>query len=369
MTNHDRVKVAFNDVIAPEGFADKVINRVKNDKSAKPRPARRIILVAATVLILTTTAIAAGYLSGFERLVGIVGEEQADKLDPVENSIIITDFLTDESIRIKVVAVGIDSNVVDFYFTLEDMVSSRLDGDIWVNASVFPVVDDVPWGSHVMFPEVIDRSDDGVVTLRGREVFTEPITDRELRFNLYHIAYNVKQGEQDIDIDFTALASHAPASWIWDTPVLPPNLHNLKMNVDGITDGWYTGISSVGVIDGMLHIQQWLDSSSWNPPDGVMFHLLDPYGEPVMFFIAPQWLAHTPVFTVDSYGNIIDDSWEGYDIAREPGEPSIVYHEYLYEVDMERLSEYRLVAEYTKGNHIELRLWSEVFKIPALSGD
>jgi len=36
---------------------------------------------------------------------------------------------------------------------------------------------------------------------------------------------------------------------------------------------------------------------------------------------------------------------------------------------MDQLSEYRLVAEYIKGDHIDLGWWSEVFEIPALSGD
>jgi sulfur carrier protein ThiS len=309
------------------------------------------------MLILTTTAVAAGYLGGFDRLVGIIGEEQAEKLSPVEGNTIIADLLTEEGIRIEVVAVGIDSHIVDFYFTLEDMVSNRLYGDIWVHATVFPVADDIPWSGHEMFPEVIDRSDDGIITLRGREVFSKPITEQELRFNLYHIAYNVKQGEQEIDINLATLESHTPAAWIWDTPVLPPNMHNIEMNVDGIADSWYTGISGVGIIDGMLHIQQWLDSSLWNPPDGVTFRLINPDGEPVMFYMAPQWLAHVPVFTVDTYGNI----------TNEPGESSIIYHEYIYEVNMEQLSEYRIVAEYIKGTHINLSWWSAVFEIPALS--
>jgi len=369
MTNHDRVKSAFSDITAPEGFGNKVMNRVENNESAKTFPIRRLTLIVVTMLILTTTALAAGYLGAFDRLAGIIGEEQADKLYPVEGSTVLGDFLTDEGIRIEVVAVGIDSNIVDFYFTLEDMVSNRLDGDIWVLATVFPVVEDVPWGGHEMFPEVIDRSDDGIVMLHGREVFTEPITDRELQFNLHHIAYNVKQGEQEIDIDFAALENHAPAAWIWDTPVLPPNLHNIELNVDGITDIWYTGISGVGIIDNKLHIQQWLDTAvPWNPPDGVLFRLINPDGEHAMFYIAPQWLMHVPIFTADSYGNIIDFSWTEQGFILDPDDYSIIFHEYIYEVNMEQLSEYRIVAEYIKGTHIELRIWSAVFEIPALDG-
>jgi hypothetical protein len=354
MNNHDRVKSAFNDITAPEGFSSNVINRVENNVFARTRPVRRLTLIVAAMLILTTIAVAAGYLGSFDRLIGIIGEDQAGKLSPVEDRTVIADLLTEEGIRIEVVAVGIDSNTVDFYFTLKDTVSNRLDGDIWVDAVVFPFVEDIAWSEHVMFPEVINRSNDGTVTLRGRQVFTEPITGRELRFNMYHIAYNVKQGEQEIDIDFATLENHAPAAWIWDTPVLPPDMHNIEMNVEGITDSWYTGISSVGIIDGMLHIQQWLNPLSWNPPDGVMFRLINPNGEPVVFYMAPQWLSHVPVFSLDVNGNI----------TSEPGESSIVYHEYIYEVNMERLSEYRIVAEYEKGSHIDISWWSAVFEIP-----
>ena len=140
--------------------------------------------------------------------------------------------------------------------------------------------------------------------------------------------------------------------------------------MDDITYRWYTGISSIGIIDGMFHIQQWFDDSLlWNPPDYILFRLMDPYGEPVMFSYAPQWLAYVPIFIVDSYGNIIDMSVDEEGFLRKPEGYSISYHEYIYEVNMERLSEYRLVAEYLKGNHIEFSWRSEIFTIPALKGN
>ena len=335
-------------------------------RAGMKRPLRLVAAIVAGLLAVSATAVAVGaYLGGFDKLREVIGWEQADKLNAVEKSNVVGELLTEEGIRIEVVAVGVDSNAIDFYFTLEDMVSDRLDGDIWINATVFPTEENIHWGKHVMSPEVIDRSDDGVVTLHGREVFEYPITGRELQFNIYDISYNIKSGECDMEFDFDSLENRLPAAWYYDTPILPPNLHGIEPEVEGVEDRWYSHISSIGIIDGKLHIQNWLDGALWNPPDAISFHPVDPDGRCVMFDIEPQWKFATPRFSLDEQGgiNLI------YDPDQYPEGDFILYCEYIYEVDLARLSEYRLVAEYTKGDQIDLRIWSTVFEISGPNGN
>ena len=375
MTNHEKIKSAFGDIKAPEGFAEKTIKNAKIKKTPGIRPVRRIIAIAATIAILATASLAAAnYFGSFDRLRGIIGDEQAEGLAPVgltnETGAQITNdgvlienkigsLLTEEGIKIEIVAVGVDSNTIDYYFTIEDLTGNRLEGDIWINATIFPNIEHIPWNQgeyRGIQPEIIDRSEDGVVTLRGREVFEHPVTGYELRFNLYDISYNLKSGEYELDIDLASLENHTPAAMIEGTPVLPVGLHNIEFEIDGIVvDGWYSRLSSIGFIDGKLHVQQWLNAQIWDPPDYQLFRLVGPDGNDVIFQTDSNWYSSS--FTTDEYGSIIaydkDASLEYLD----------VYREYIYQVNSTRLSEYKLIVEYLKGEQIDLRLWYTTFTI------
>jgi len=361
MTNSERIKAAFGSVKAPDGIADRVLSGVSSNTSVRLQQKRNIIFIAAAVLALTTTTLAAaGYLGGFERLREIIGEERSEGLYPVEKGNLIGERLTDEGIKIEIVAVGVDSTVLDFYITLEDMVSNRLDGDIRVDALVDPIIEEGGWGMHAFLPEVINRSDDGIVTLWGREYFLEPVTGQKFQFNLYNIAYNIVSGDQEMDVDFTSLETYVPTDWIWDTPILPSDLHNLELYVEGMEYSWKTSISSIGIIDGKLHIQQKMNPGFWNPGyecmfGSIQFKLFDPSGKLVQYHVDPQQES-VPFFSVNWRGDVA--------IGRDQYN-STSYYEYIYDADMERISEYRLVADYYKADSIDLGLWSTVFEIAA----
>ena len=361
MTNQERIKLTFINVKAPEDFTARVLNTEKKAPVKRFRVQKAVLIAAVLCLLTTFVIVTANHLGGFDRLAGIIGMDRADELHPVERSNEIGSLITDEGIRIEVVAVGIDSNTIDFYFTLEDMIANRFEGDIWIYALIFPNTNDINQSrGYEIFPEVIHRSEDGIVTLMGREVFEQPITDVELRFNLYHIAYDVRRGVYEISFDLTSLEESEPGAIIDGTPVLQPNLHNIELEIEGLNKKLFTQISSIGIIDDRLHVQQRLDANKWSPPDGVLFHVLDPFGEYVPFFI-DQWSLHVPVFSTDENGDIIGRDTLEADTQIE----NLIYHEYIYEIDKKRLSEYKIIAEYEFGEHIELRLWYTVFEISA----
>ena len=59
MTNHEKIKLAFGGLKAPDGMADEIIaNREGHKTPRRLRPVRRIILVAAVLLMMTATALA-----------------------------------------------------------------------------------------------------------------------------------------------------------------------------------------------------------------------------------------------------------------------------------------------------------------------
>jgi len=169
-----------------------------------------VAAVAVFVCLLTMSVTAlgvVGYQTGaFDRLLGIVGQEQTDRLQPIEvisywqeTGNVVGEIITDEGIRIELVAVGVLPNVIDFYFILEDMVSNRLDSDrISISLFVWPVTPRYTgytgrggMGSGSS-PRIIDRTEDGIVTLNSRYAFSDPFEGNLFSFRLNSIRYNLE---------------------------------------------------------------------------------------------------------------------------------------------------------------------------------
>ncbi|MCL2223335.1 MAG: hypothetical protein FWB96_00025 [Defluviitaleaceae bacterium] len=148
---------------------------------------RFAVIFIAAVLALAVTVIAAS-VGSFDRLRGVVGEDMAAFLHPVE---IVTGEYSYDGVRIEVVAVGVFANVVDVYITLEDLTDQdRFDGEVQVWAIVSCVYD--MGGSIGTVSQVIDRCERGTVTLHSRQYFMHSVVGNELFFQLMQIRYNVE---------------------------------------------------------------------------------------------------------------------------------------------------------------------------------
>jgi len=254
--------------------ADNIKKLFMKKTVSKRKIGMRVLLIAAAFTIFATSAIVAGmYLNSFDRLREIIGEAQATGLQPVGIS-------TEGGFRIEVVAVGINANTVDLYITLEDLVDNRLDGDIFVLADVWLAGDSLR-RSFPQFSRVIDQTNSGVVTLHTRTSFHNPIEGRALDFELYSIDYNFRTAEHEINFDLSAITEHSPAAWIWNTLILPPHLHDIPVALEGFENVGDIRISSIGLIDGRLHIQEQYNMTALHQWAGNKVNLINPYGEVV----------------------------------------------------------------------------------------
>jgi hypothetical protein len=154
---------------------------------------RFVAAVAVAVLALASTAFAI-YVSSFDRLQEIVGEDMAGLLFPLEIGTVIGER-TYDGIRIEVVAVGIFGNVIDKYIILEDLTGNRFEGGV----TAMPIVscpNDMSSGVGMgIAAEVIYREANGAVILHSRQYSTRPTHGTELYFFLDEILYNVVWGD------------------------------------------------------------------------------------------------------------------------------------------------------------------------------
>jgi len=320
---------------------------------------RFTLIVAVVILTLTTAVFAVGYYFGsFDLLREVVGVERAEVLQPVEIGGMVRDLRAGISVnpqfRIELVAVGVDSNVVDIYLTLEDLVGNRLDGDFNIVASLRQVgATDLV--SSAQFSNIINRTDDGIVTLHRREVFTNSVSGEELEFSLQHIFYGFRSEELEIDFDLSAVAVQTPAARIWHTAILPPHLHDINIALEGFESAGLINVSSIGIIDGRLHIQEQYDMTALHRWRGNKVYLIDPDGEIVNPLRGTYDKTESISFRIDEQGIFYND-W-GYNVVVD-----FPYRENIFEADLERLSEYRLVAPFHDNSQATLA-WSARFEI------
>jgi len=323
-----------------------------------------VAIAAALLVILTTSAIAAGwYFGAFERLEEIIGSEQANILHPVEVGTVIEE----NGFRAEIVAVGVFYNIVDVYLTLQDLEGDRLDGDMfggglgsWHLSYFITATEDVPEtrqdALRIMSsppPEIINRCENGIITMHLRSTFNYEIIDSQLTFNLHDITVTTFFDENyNTGLDLQALVQANPQTMHFTSEqvtgarlmgtrwgasdsyfmhhagdvanmfpdginVLEPHQHNIPVvDVDGVE----MYVSSIGIIDGRLHIQL------YNP---------DPVRGPALFTLRDSNMNHVPMYKI--LGFSMDETCDNSRWA-------VVYSEGIFEIDLDRLDEYHLVA-------------------------
>lgn len=345
-----------------------------NNLYKKRRVARSFSTMAAAfilLLVLTTTVLAAGlYMGAFDRLRDLIGE-QADLLTPIEitnmpdsengatttnNSNVVNH--TDE-IRVELVAVGIFDNVVDVYLTLEDLICNRLvAGHFSVRHEITFAESDGNLSNRMAMATMgeIGRTDDGVVTYHIRHYFPQPIDYTTITFSIDNIVFDTYRSAESYDIggDLSILAAENTATTkavienLTATmgsdlmyQVLEPQLRTTGLNIlvphgrdtkIGV-DAASTRISNMGFIDGRLHVQ-----------------LYEPNGNEAFLFTASQddmmWIPSLELafsFDIDEDGNFIHT----YD-------RHLPYRELIFSIDMDRIAEYRLLANFIVQNTIDI---------------
>jgi len=374
------------------------------NKPRTNRPIRKVAIAIAATLALTTTVFAAStYFGSFDRLRGIVGNPRAEVLQPLEISSISGEQAIPESrypaydatqdrpplaqtpdnnleesgIRAEVVAVGVFDNVVDIYIMLEDLIGGRLDDYFQVSHLVIPA-NEYGIAALSLTPEIINRSDDGVITIRSREIFTHSVAGMELRYSLRGINYNInclheRPSMRDLGIDFTAVTPQPSVlfrpdmspgrsgSGIWSSAmhdaideklinegfaVLQPHLHDIEVDLGGVT----AIISSIGIVEDRLHVQIYYPTPEAR--DMLGFGLQYYYGD----FRTMQF-----GFSKDADGNLVRAE------IGPDGSEAVQYQEFIFfDVDISRLSGYRMYGRSNATSTFD-RLdleWSVNFDVP-----
>ena len=364
---------------------------------------RRIILVAIIILTITTTAFAAArYLGAFDKLREVIGDEKADQLQPLEISNIPAqnatkdarlndgdaavgiiaedtveadgsenDSTTWNGIRVELIAVGVFDNVVDIYVTLEDLVGDRLSGDFTVEHHISPVVETgLELGSvSSIDPDIISRTDEGVVTIRKREIFDHSVVGLDLTYSLKGLNFDMLRYTDDeinVEFDLTLVKNQPSVLFISENPrggrgdhdeymafrelmktegmnVLHPHLHDIELGLFGIE----TRISSIGIIDDRLHIQTYEPSPDWSKSSHVWFN-----DQQSQYIYCVSYVE----FDVDEEGNLYNPET----VARNPA-PS-QYKEWIFDIDLDNISEYTLSGEYESSSFLPLD-WSITFEV------
>jgi len=313
MENDKKIKQIFGEIHSPSFDILKGV-KIKMEQKSKYRPmAFRTIIFACAILILSTGAVLAAYQGGFARLRGIVGDEHAADLTPIEvGEVLDVPYLSggfrnpnEDRFAIELVAVyGEVGGLMDFYFTLEDLTDTHNTSDFVSLSFVIQTFDyDRPYvfGGGV---DVIDDTD-GIITVRahttsinyrrqfgGWGIHDEwsgtfkngyvpefALKDGALNLTVMQVFYNANIGYVDhrLDIDLSLievltdddirvitnddLDENFPEWWTFvslnqellaTTGVAIPNvgLHNLEVNIAGVG----MQISSIGIIDGVLNI-------------------------------------------------------------------------------------------------------------------
>jgi len=351
--------------------------------------------------LIGTTAVAAQIMGSFDRLEGIIGQNEAAILTPVQITTCDAEqTVIYDGIRAEVVAVGVFGNIVDVYFTLEDMVANRLDGEFIIHPGLRPLdYENFPMGATMGSsgqPEIIHRDENGKVTLHARYTFGASVTGQQLVFSTFDIRYDLIDEVRPVDISLEDFASEAPSvlfqvesddPWgtsMWGTGIFVENEEGFldlranyqeKIRDEGIlilapgeldmsfgVEGIKAYISSIGVVDGRLHVQlrhpDYLtirNEQNWEGSASV--HLIRGGLDAPIASRSFDWEADivSRPYLAARFNTAQDGSfswWEG----------GASYEEFIFDIDLADIHEYTLVVSHFSNGNMNLS-WDVVLDL------
>ena len=353
---------------------------------AKMKP-RRILrkglvmaIVAASLLIATVSA--AYHIGAFDRLTNVIGQERADELTPLEirnvqaqqhNDTIIAEVYKYDDIAIELVAIEVFDDTAYIYITLQDLVANRLDEDFFIIhfVSQADTIENSIGGTGS--PEIIHRDANGLVTLRSRFCHSHSLEGVELIYTIREIRFgDFYHPLQKMNIDLADFAKEATTTLLQlDSPALGANAedianryagqimgeglpvltpHNLDMEFG--LNRIHTRISSIGVVDGRLHIQVFNPDMRESHVNLWLFHknYEDNLGDDDIFG------RHTPDLFFAQFR--VDDDGTLY-----RGITGVDTHlEYVYDIDLNIIHKYFLAITASGSERVCVN-WTVTFNI------
>jgi len=283
----------------------------------------------------------------------------------------ISGIFMEEGFLFEITHSAVVGNVLYLYFTLEDFVGGRLNEFTQFFVNMLPKNSGGGFGNYSSFASKTGFNENGVPTFRSRFFTTSLIETQEFLFTLSAIYHSHRFAEYDLEIDFSALTPVEAAGYVDNTPILQPHTDLFEITQAAFELSQPQYLSAVGIIDGLLHVQSRLcvDPLSLIFQTGsrvAHIFLIDPAGEVVFPRIEPE-----PAFTaagvtsvnfrVDNFGYINPRDifgFTGHNLT------TYVYQEEVFDVDLDRLSEYRLVASFRSESTTTLN-WETDLKVYA----
>lgn len=322
---------------------NKILHPAKESLNIKPRR----ILIAAIILSLMTTTVIAANFSSFQNLIERLNTDNVKFMEPIEMISI------DQGIKAEVVAVSRYGNMVKAYITIEDLEGDRLDRDFnfrdyaSIRGSGESFRSSLGW-SMVDYDEENSRATIFLEAERDSGFEGETLTFSFT--NLFYGRKNYENYQVEIDlakIDDNPSYINATAKQFMSgggdreliekfgsdkyiVPILTP--HNTDYKFPEMDSNI---ISSIGIIDGKLHVQIWRDDIEGEAA-GYSLYLLDSKGERIEYstFVG---------FMMDPSNNHID----------HPGDDGYEhYEERIFDIDTDNLSEYKLFADYNTSERL-----------------
>ena len=318
-----------------------------------------VLLLSSVIVSACDTAAPNPTTAGLDTL-GITNETESipattELLQPVG----ISEVFEAEGVRLEIAYVVAYGNFVDIYFTVEDLVGGRFDEE---NFELFHQLMRDSERDRLGIADgsrgIVGKSGDNVFTLHSRTYFVAPIERQTMALNTNFLVYLSLLAEYAIDVDLAVLTPVESHAHIGDMPILPPHTHDIALELPGY-DGTFQArsISSIGILEGRLHIQDMRaaipETAQWTATSISAIRLINPHGE----YVDP---AKTVNFSINADGNIhVEEDPFATTFRRDE------YFENVYEVDLDMLSEYRLVVYFLAANFIDLN-WAVELEIEVM---
>ena len=334
---------SFNSIKASDDQKLKMLKHVLNSNSDfKTIKNRKPKLVLATVLvcIMTSTVIAIN-IPAFQKLLEKIEPDVIEFIEPIEKVYI------NKGIKMEVVAASRYGNMVKAYITVQDLESNRIGRDFQLldYYSIESINDSNSARSRYSWSMIDYDKENNMITILVEAEQDTKFEEEDLIFRADNIFYDNKQYEDygtGIDLSkveqnpsYTnsnvkefAAGSYGDLYSDEDLiPILKPKVKNIKFPKIKTSM-----ISNIGIINKKLHVQLWRDENFAG--QGVNIYLANSKGDA----IEPD----TEIFFgVNKYGEPISNP------------KNTPYIEYIFDVDIDKLSEYELLAYFSTREQIE----------------
>lgn len=341
---NNKIKYELNEIEIPPELHNRSIQGVKMAKAeVVKRPFSRIsiIPIVASILLIFSVSVTAATSSGFNNLISIVSPKLADFLLPINTSV------TDNDIKMEVIAAMSDDDMAVIYLTMEDLSNNRIDETI-------DLYDYSLSGGKMFTSELIDYDENlNKATIRLQANGVENTQQTKLNLTI-HSFLSHKQTFEQVEVDFKKFISYTPETITLDMinntsggggtlyeilkeqgiiQVLKPK--ETEISLPGID---FMHITNIGIIANRLHIQvKWREG---NIDDHGFFYLTGRSGERI------------------DVSNVSFDLDNQYETAYGND-----FTEYIFDIKGIELNNYQLMGdfyqsdEYTNGN------WETTFKL------